>query len=344
MVIQDRLSLLKRARSFLWLALSLVTAASVIATAGCQVTTALLPQPSPTATATSTATSTATATATPTVTPTSTATPTPTVEPLRLSLTLDPPQVDQGHTLVVRVTANRAILVDGVLDGRRLTFVSGQNSAWAVAGVPITAKTGVRPVQLSISESLGSTVSTTVSVNVAAAEFGTEEVYIAPERVGLLEPEVINAEAERLAQVFAAISPQQHWQGAFIWPHLGDVTSPFGIGRSYNDGSAGHHGGIDISGDIGAPVVASNGGRVALAASLAVRGNAVILDHGWGVYSGYYHLSEVLVTEGQQVVPGETLGRLGDTGLSTGAHLHWEMRIAGVLVDPSEWTTRLIPE
>jgi murein DD-endopeptidase MepM/ murein hydrolase activator NlpD len=83
---------------------------------------------------------------------------------------------------------------------------------------------------------------------------------------------------------------------------------------------------------------------VALAGPLEVRGNAVILDHGWGVYSGYYHLSEVVVAEGQLVAQGEMIGRLGNTGLSTGAHLHWEMRVGGVLVDPLEWTTRLIPE
>jgi murein DD-endopeptidase MepM/ murein hydrolase activator NlpD len=195
-----------------------------------------------------------------------------------------------------------------------------------------------------VSDSLGGSISTTVSVNVVAGEFGSEKVYIAPDRVGLLAPDVIAAEAERLGQVFGVVSPQQAWQGAFVWPHWGEVTSPFGIGRIYNDGSSSHHGGVDISGDIGAPVVASNGGRVALGGPLDVRGNAVILDHGWGVYSGYYHLSEVLVAEGQQVAQGETIGLLGDTGLSTGAHLHWEMRVDDVLVDPVEWTSRLIPE
>jgi murein DD-endopeptidase MepM/ murein hydrolase activator NlpD len=342
MVTRTALSLLRQSNSLPSLVLLLVLVASAPLVPGCQVTTALLPRPSPTATATSTATP--TVTATPTATPTVTATPTPTLEPLRLSLNLEPPQVAQGHTLVVRVTANRTITVEGALDERRLTFVHGQNGVWAVVGVPITAKTGAHSVQLSISDSLGDTVSRTVSVNVVATDFGAEKIYIPADRVGLLDPVVVAAEAELLDQVWGAISLQQHWQGAFVWPHLGEITSAFGIGRTYNDGSVSHHGGVDISGDIGAPVVASNGGRVASAAPLAVRGNVVILDHGWGVYSGYYHLSEVLVTEGQQVAQGETIGRLGNTGLSTGAHLHWEMRVGGVLVDPLEWTTRLIPE
>jgi len=331
-------------RLFPWLALLLVALVAVLATAGCQVRDVLLPQPTPTATLTPTATCTATATPTATLTPTPTATPTPTVEPLHLSLALDPPQVRQGHTLVVRVTANRAITVEGTLDERLLTFAPDQGSSWAVVGVPVTAQAGAHPVRLSISDRLGSTVSTTVSANVVAADYGSEQIYIPADRLGLLEPDVVAAEAERLRQVFEVTLPQQYWQGAFIWPHVGEVTSPFGIGRTYNDGSTSYHGGIDLSGDVGAPVVASNSGRVALAGPLAVRGNAVVVDHGWGVLSGYYHLSEVLVAEGQEVAQGETIGRLGNTGLSTGAHLHWEVRVGGTLVDPAEWTQRLIPE
>ncbi|MGB9880022.1 MAG: M23 family metallopeptidase, partial [Anaerolineae bacterium] len=158
------------------------------------------------------------------------------------------------------------------------------------------------------------------------------------------DAQLLREEAQRLDQIFARITPQQFWQGVFIWPYVGRVTSPFGIRRTYNDGSNGYHGGIDIAGDAGAPVVAANNGRVALAAPLQVHGNAVILDHGWGVYSAYYHLSEVLVQEGQQVKQGDIIGYLGNTGLSTGAHLHWEMRVGSVLVNPLEWTGRSIPE
>jgi murein DD-endopeptidase MepM/ murein hydrolase activator NlpD len=146
-----------------------------------------------------------------------------------------------------------------------------------------------------------------------------------------------------MEQVFAFVTARQYWQGAFLWPHNGRVTSPFGMGRTYNNGRNSYHGGIDLSGDVGAPVVASASGRVALAAPLLVHGNAVILDHGWGVFSGYYHLSEILVSEGQEVVQGELIGRIGNTGLSTGSHLHWEMRVGGVSVEPGEWTSRQIP-
>ena len=81
-----------------------------------------------------------------------------------------------------------------------------------------------------------------------------------------------------------------------------------------------------------------------LAEPLQVRGNAVIIDHGRGVFTGYWHLSEIYVTVGQQVVPGQMIGLVGTTGLSTGAHLHWEFRIYGIAVDPLQFLDEpLIP-
>jgi murein DD-endopeptidase MepM/ murein hydrolase activator NlpD len=87
-------------------------------------------------------------------------------------------------------------------------------------------------------------------------------------------------------------------------------------------------------------VVAAAAGVVALAEPLAVRGNAVIIDHGAGVLSGYYHLDRIVVNAGQTVAQGELIGEVGSTGLSTGSHLHWELRVGGVAVLPSEWVER----
>jgi murein DD-endopeptidase MepM/ murein hydrolase activator NlpD len=246
--------------------------------------------------------------------------------------------------VVVRVSANRAITAQGTFNGRALFFVSKEDGAWAVAGVAVDATPGTHPIQLSVVDSSGAEVTTTVSVVVAKEDFPSEEIVVPPDREDLLESQASQEEAQRLAALFSTITPAQLWQGAFIWPHVGSITSQFGTVREYNNRSLSFHGGVDISGEVGAPVIAAATGRVALAASLQVCGNAVILDHGLGVYSGYCHLSEILVQEGQEVAQGEILGRLGNTGLSTGAHLHWEMSVGGVPVNPVEWTTRQIPE
>jgi murein DD-endopeptidase MepM/ murein hydrolase activator NlpD len=330
--------------------------------AGCSIVDALWPDSWPMATSTSTptatptftptATPTLTATATPTFTPTAsptaTDTPTPeptsTPEPLRLTVDLDPLVVKQGHTLIVRVTANRAITASGTFDGRALFFAAQGDGAWAVTGVAVYAAPGAHDIPLSVVDSLGEEVATTVSVVVAEEDFPSEEITIPPDRVELLDPDLSQQEAQRVAAIYSATTPTQLWQGAFVWPHVGNITSVFGMNRDYNGTRESYHGGVDISGDEGAPVIAAASGRVVLAAVLRVRGNAVIIDHGLGVYSAYYHMSQVQVQEGQQVVQGETIGLLGNTGLSTGAHLHWEMSVGRVLVNAPEWTTRQIPE
>ena len=74
-----------------------------------------------------------------------------------------------------------------------------------------------------------------------------------------------------------------------------------------------------------------------------MRGNVTYIDHGWGVYSGYFHQSEFLVSEGDYVETGQVIGLVGNTGRSTGAHLHWEIWVGGVPVDPLDWIAREYP-
>jgi murein DD-endopeptidase MepM/ murein hydrolase activator NlpD len=243
----------------------------------------------------------------------------------------------------LEVLANRGIHVSGAVDGRQVSFAPKPDGAWALVGIAANAEVGPHPIQLSIADEFGTTVSTTISLVVLDEDFGSEQIYIPADRVELLDPQLVAAEAERLSQIFARVSAQQLWKGTFRWPVVGRVTSPFGISRTYNDGSGSYHAGVDIAEEMATPVLAANAGQVVLAGPLKVHGNAVILDHGWGVYSAYYHLSDMFVQEGQAVDSGDTVGLLGNTGLSTGAHLHWEMRVGSVAVNPLEWTSRSIP-
>ena len=130
------------------------------------------------------------------------------------------------------------------------------------------------------------------------------------------------------------------WQGRFALPLAGApaISAPFGGRRSYNGGPAvSYHSGVDYGVGVGTPILSPARGRVVLAEALQVRGSSVIVDHGRGVMSGYWHLSQVDVVGGQMVEPGTVLGLVGGTGLSTGAHLHWEMRVMGIPVDPLQW-------
>ncbi len=156
----------------------------------------------------------------------------------------------------------------------------------------------------------------------------------------------MEAERKKVNAVFGGLSEQRLWQGAFGFPLAGELrtTAPFGQRRSYNGGPvSSYHAGQDLGADGGTPVYAPAAGTVALAEPLQVRGNVVILDHGLGVFTGFWHLSQINVEAGQTVERGEVVGLVGNTGLSTGPHLHWEMRVLGVPVDPLQWTRQAFP-
>ncbi len=136
------------------------------------------------------------------------------------------------------------------------------------------------------------------------------------------------------------MTPEPQWTGAFLRPiqdYL-EISADYGARRSYNGGPyRSYHEGVDFSAYSGTPVFAPAGGTVVLAEPLFVRGGAVLIDHGLGIYTGYYHLSSVDVAVGQIVQPGDQLGGVGTTGLSTGNHLHWDLIVNGTWVDAMSW-------
>ncbi len=118
------------------------------------------------------------------------------------------------------------------------------------------------------------------------------------------------------------------------------TTSVFGSRREYRSPVPIHatfHTGLDFAAPIGEQVTAPLPGTVALAENLVTKGLAVVLDHGQGVLSGYWHLSEISVEEGDFVETGDLVGLVGNSGISTGSHLHWEVRIHGVPVNPQQF-------
>ena len=150
----------------------------------------------------------------------------------------------------------------------------------------------------------------------------------------------IDAERARLREIWSQVTPEPYWTAPFTLP-IADylsVTSTYGDRRSVNGGPYNrYHEGVDFSAYGGTPVLAPAAGKVVVAEVLAVRGGAVILDHGLGIHSGYYHLSDIMVAPGQMVQPGDVVGAVGTTGLSTGNHLHWDMLVGITWVDGQAW-------
>lgn len=155
-----------------------------------------------------------------------------------------------------------------------------------------------------------------------------------------IDAEMIAQERERLFAIWTQVTPEPLWQGPFQLPiesYL-EISATYGGRRSYNGGPyRTYHEGVDFSAYRGTPVYAPAGGKVVIAELLSVRGGAVILDHGLGIYSGYYHMSNVLAVSGERVEKGQIIGEVGTTGLSTGNHLHWDFLINGVWLDATAW-------
>lgn len=294
---------------------------------------------------TSTPTPTFTTTPLPTATPTPTLTPTP--WPLEVSIALDPPAVVQGKSALVRVAANRPCTLSGSVEGRPLIFVQVSASPEvpyryvAYVGVHALAPVGVQTLRLQARAEDGRQVSLETAFTVLAGDYVTERIRLTAETQKLLDPAISEPEQRKVDAVYARATPERLWQGLFTWPWSGPITSQFGTRRAYGSGPAStFHAGLDLDGEAGDPVRAPAAGIVALAEMLQVRGGAVILDHGAGVLSGYFHLQSIAVHEGDRVEQGALLGELGSTGLSTGSHLHWEIRIGGIAVNPLEWLER----
>ncbi|MGQ9787295.1 MAG: LysM peptidoglycan-binding domain-containing protein [Anaerolineae bacterium] len=258
---------------------------------------------------------------------------------------LAPLPVAQGETLLVRAILREPAALSGEFDGRPLHFVTTEQGGWALVGVHALQSIGMYSLTLHARPRSGEEVTLTLPIRVRGGGYATEDVFLPPERRALLDPELVAAEEAHMKTIWSQLSPYPLWEGLFKMPLQEErVTSPFGTRRSYNGGPvSGFHTGIDLGGEEGTPVYAPARGRVALSEALTVRGKVVVIDHGVGVFSGFFHLAQNLVQNGQMVQAGELIGYLGNTGLSSGAHLHWEMRVTGIAVDPMQWTRMAFP-
>ncbi len=153
-------------------------------------------------------------------------------------------------------------------------------------------------------------------------------------------------EDDLITATISKFTDEQFWSGIFQYPVDEPVCikSWFGNRRSYNDSPYDrYHAGVDFGVCANLNIYAPADGYVVLTDSLITRGNATVIDHGLGVFSGFWHQSEILVEEGQFVKAGDLIGIIGTTGRSTGPHLHWELAINGIQVDPLPWLETQFP-
>jgi len=259
----------------------------------------------------------------------------------------------QGRTTVIRAQVPEGVTLGGMLVDHPLHFFpDADGSQVALQGVHALLEPGPYPLRLDATLPDGSVQSFEQMVLVISGDYPDDPLlYVDADTI---DPTVVGPEDQLILDTVQEATPQKLWSGAFITPasmyaESTYFTSRYGSRRQYIGLESdltyqGFHTGLDFGGGTGLPITAPAAGRVVLTApDQIIRGNATMIDHGWGVYSGFWHQSEFRAQVGDMVEAGQIIGLVGDTGRSTGAHLHWELWVNGVQVDPLDWMQQEYP-
>jgi hypothetical protein len=255
-----------------------------------------------------------------------------------LRVVFDPPHPRGGDVVQVRVRgAMPNAMLTAEIDGHPLALFPTVAGHAAVFGVDMDAPAGAWSWR--VTAAAGGRVATAQGrLAVAARSYHVQLLTVARSMVEL-DPETerrANEETARLRTIYRTVSGERFWRDRFVRPVPGDEPGAgFGARRVINGQPRAPHSGIDFAAPVGTTVVAANHGRVVLSAEFFFPGRLVILDHGLGLHTAYFHLDTIAVTEGRLVARGEPLGTVGMTGRVTGPHLHFGAQAGAARIDPA---------
>jgi len=179
-----------------------------------------------------------------------------------------------------------------------------------------------------------------VEIEVKEKDYGVRRLTLPKKMVDLDAPTLkrIRKESEIMKKVFQSSISTPLWRGAFMKPVPGEIVGPFGRRSIINGEPRSPHTGVDLRGEYGTPVKAMNNGKVVLTGDHFFTGRLVVLDHGGGIQSMYFHMQKLMVQSGDMVTKGDVIGLVGSSGRATGPHLHLGTRVNGCRVDPMRLT------
>lgn len=229
-------------------------------------------------------------------------------------------------------------------DGAARPLHGSRGERWALFAAPLVSEPGRSELLLAWRDGLDRPAATTRAIAFAPLDQEVEELRVPADTLAVVTPEGRALEAAALAAATPDPADPPRWSEPFVLPVEGRATSGFARARRYAPGGrVSFHRGEDIAAPVGTPIQATNDGVVVIAGSFPIKGGMTIIDHGAGVTSRYYHQARIDVEVGDVVRRGQVVGAVGSTGLSTGPHLHWEMRVADVASDPLAWVGKMRP-
>ncbi|MFH1480969.1 MAG: M23 family metallopeptidase [Pseudomonadota bacterium] len=180
---------------------------------------------------------------------------------------------------------------------------------------------------------------TPLNIRVHEKDYGTRQLTLPKNMVDLDSKALkrVLKELEIMRKLFGTLLPDPIWAGPFMRPVSGDVVGTFGRRSIINNQPRAPHSGVDLKAERGTLIRSINNGRVVMTADHFFSGYSIIIDHGGGIQSMYFHLEKILVKRDQVVKKGEVVGMVGSTGRATGPHLHWGIRVNGARVDPLQF-------
>jgi murein DD-endopeptidase MepM/ murein hydrolase activator NlpD len=254
----------------------------------------------------------------------------------------------QGSTaeIIVKPAGSVGTLGGMLVDNPLHFFALPDGRQVALQGIHAMLDPGIYPLRLDATLPDGSSQSFEQMVLINSGNYAKEALSVPSE---LIDPAVTEPENQQVLSIVSPATPVRFWDGAFGVP----VSLPycikdwFGQRRSFNGSDYDYfHSGVDYgicSPDHPFDIYAAANGAVIFSGPLTVRGNATLIDHGWGIYSAYFHQEETYVTAGEHVQKGQLIGKIGKTGRVTGPHLHWEIWVSGVQVNPLDWLSSAYP-
>lgn len=248
----------------------------------------------------------------------------------------------QGDAVWIKINASKPI-TSGTVQLQKKTFklfknIQKDNQYLTCIGISRYIDPKNTNLSFSFMFADGSSYKTTRPIRIESANFKKEHIQLKPKKYKISQDTSSRKTENRLiGKTFQKTTPSKSFSGPFIWPLEGRITSDFGTQRVYNNKPGWSHSGTDISAKLGTPIKATQAGTIALAKSLKVHGNTVMINHGWGIISIYNHLDKINVKINDKISKGDIIGTVGSTGIATGTHLHFGISVQSIRINPKTW-------
>lgn len=242
---------------------------------------------------------------------------------------------DMTFIVMDHIAINDEIVVNSPFANKVDTFLV-DNARYGIIATPSHADFDTYPVTVSIYRDTILIHEQSLSLTLIEKDFEVAHLYVTTSTAAVKTDDNAAKDQPFFDRAWASNIQEPLWEGAFIQPVEGRISTEYGVIRVTNDNwnNTRRHNALDIANTIGTPILAANSGKVVCANPLNISGNTVIIDHGMGFYSIYFHLDAIYIELDSYVSKGDTIGTMGTTGYSTGSHLHFAMRHNGIYLNP----------